>query len=187
MKKNPTTRKGEVWDPINNILLAVLNKDQSYRGWKYKRSGDFRWIYEGNSAYNGTYYLEGNVKISGNPGTPEAPWTATIIVTLDLQVSGNPKLVPHLSGTALVSGDDIKINGNPEVLAPGGLIAVREEIEITGNPTINGYILAENGPSISQGTFSISDNEISGNPTITYNCGLNPPLQGPLQTLAWGP
>jgi hypothetical protein len=76
----------------------------------------------------------------------------------------------------------VKISGNPSQ-GFTGLIGAHEQIDVSGNATIKGFIIAEDAASASN---TAKQNTISGNPTITYNCGLNTPLQGPLPILTWG-
>lgn len=171
---------GRVLDGNGNLLTTLSNND-TYRGWKYKSSGP-KWEFNDNTAYDGTYYLEGDVKISGSPGFVLIPWKTSVIATGDIEVSGNPEINTHLKDTLFVAGLDIKLSGNP-TQGFKGLIAAHEQIEIKGNASINGYILAEDASSTSN---TVKDNKVSGNPIITFNCGLNPPLLGPLQIIVWG-
>ena len=181
---------GQVWDGNDALITAAgtngtLSDGATYRGWKYDNSSTDKWTFSGNTAYDGTYYFEGNVKVSGNPGSSSTPWNVTIIATKDIEMSGNPDVTVHSIDTFLASGDDIKINGNL-TMHEAGAIAMREHFEISGNPTILGYIYAQNGDDVGGGDLSISENKISGNPTITYNCGLGPPIPGDLTVVASG-
>lgn len=166
----------------NNTLITTLSSGQSYNGWQYTSGTPAQWSLSDNTGYDGVYYLEGNVSISGNPGSQLVPWRTTILATGDLVVSGRPEITPLLTDTLFVAGLDIRMSGNP-ALGFNGLIAAHEQIDLGGNPTITGYIIAEDATSTSN---TVTANSISGNPTITYNCNLNPPLLGPLQILSWG-
>lgn len=166
----------------NGLLITVLTSGQSYRGWKYSSGTPASWDYNDATAYDGTYYLEGNVKVSGSPGSSAAPWKTTIIATGDIEVSGGPTVSSHLTDTFLVAGLDIKISGHP-TQSTSGIIAAHEQIKIVGNHTLKGYLVAENATAISN---TVIKDTLTGNPTITFDCGLTPPLQGPLQILAWG-
>ena len=166
----------------DGALLTTLAPGAEYRGWKYLAGTPARWDLSANTGYDGTYYLEGNVTVSGNPGTPATPWRTSVIATGDIEISGNPVISTFMTDTLLVAGLDVKINGNPNQSFTG-LIAAHEQFSISGNPSITGYILAEDWPSTS-GT--VTENNLSGNPVIVYDCGLNPPVAGPLQILTWG-
>jgi len=157
---------GRVLNGID-VEITVLIDGEVFRGWEYKPGSDPQWVH-GNAGFDGTYYLEGGVTVSGNPGTTATPWMVTIIATGNIEISGNPKLANHLVDTLLVAGLDIKINGSPEQNFVG-IIAAHEQIDISGNPVVSGFIYGENGGSISG---MATQNILSGNPDITYDCGL---------------
>jgi hypothetical protein len=171
-------------------VLATLSSGGSYNYWSYTAGSPASWSLSGNSSAPGTYYFEGNATVSGSPGSQSTPWVTTLIATGHLIVSGSPTIQTDancgtncyaVKDTVFVAGSDVRISGSPTV--GSGLIAAHEQFKITGNATITGLIVAQDA----SGTDStvISDSE-SGNPTINYGCGLNPPLQGPLQILSWG-
>lgn len=172
---------GQVLDGNNNLITTLVSGG-SYNGWSYTSGTPAQWQLSGNTGYNGTYYLEGNVTVSGNPGSPSTPWVTTLIATGDLIISGNPEIQTSLTDTLFVAGLDISISGNPQN-GFNGLIAAHEQFSLSDNPTINGFLIAEDASSTSN---TVTSNTVSGNPTINYSCGLNPPLQGPLQILSWG-
>lgn len=171
---------GQVLDG-NGTLIITLPSGDSYNGWRYTYGTPAQWQLSGSTGVNGTYYLEGNVTVSGNPGSP-TPWVTTLIATGDLIVSGNPEIQPSLTDTLFIAGLDISISGNPSN-GFNGLIAAHEQFSLSGNLTINGFLIGEDASATSS---TVTSNTVNGNPTITYSCGLNPPLQGPLQILSWG-
>ncbi len=154
----------------NNIEIAVLADGETYRGWEYKPGSD--WVYGGNTAFDGTYYIEESVVISGSPGSPTLPWKATIMVTKNIEISGTAIMESHMADALLVSGGDIKIAGNSEH-EYGGIIAAHEQIDISGNPSFSGNIVI-----IEDVVDSISDlvteTKISGEADIAYDCALDP-------------
>ena len=172
---------GQVLDGNNN-LIATLVSGGSYNGWRYTSGSPAQWSLSGNTGYNGTYYLEGNVTVSGNPGSTSTPWVTTLIATGDLIISGNPTIQTSVTDTLFIAGLDLRISGNPS-LGFNGLIAAHEQFSLSGNATINGLIIAEDASATDNTVTSDTD---SGNLTINYNCNLNPPLQGSLQILSWG-
>lgn len=163
-------------------LITTLASGDSYNEWRYTSGTPAQWQLSGNTGYNGTYYLEGNVTVSGNPGSVSTPWVTTLIATGDLIISGNPEIQPSLIDTLFIAGLDINVSGNPSN-GFNGLIAAHEQFRLSGNPTINGFLIGEDASATSS---TVTSNTVNGNPTINYNCGLNPPLQGPLQILSWG-
>ncbi len=155
------TRDGAILDSAGYPVFEDL-------GWKY--SGQ-KWQVSGNSAEPGVYYVEGNAKISGNPGDPDSPWETTIIAEGWIQFSGTPFISARSGGILLVAQGDANQDG---------IIDKEPALEISGNPTAE----AENydGALLSAGNFKINGDPcvegcvvsqgecpISGDPTITYN------------------
>ncbi len=161
---------GQILDG-NNVLITTLGAGEEFRGWVYNRKNK-PWDYDGNTAFDGTYYVEGSAKVSGSPGSATTPWVATIIAAEDIEILGNPHMSPHLGDTLLVAGLDINIDGNPALASElSGIIAAHEQIRIVGNPTIVGIVIAEDAPSTSR---LVGESGIAGNPSITSDCQLNP-------------
>jgi hypothetical protein len=172
---------GQVRDGNNN-LITTLSSGGSYNQWRYTAGSPAQWRITGNTGVNGVYYLQGNVSVTGNPGSPSTPWITTLIATGDIVITGNPRIQTNLTDTLFIAGLDISITGNPSQVF-NGLMAAHEQFRLTGNPTLNGFLIAEDAGATSN---TVIANAITGNPTITFNCNLNPPLQGPLQILSWG-
>lgn len=145
------------------------------------------WRVSGNSAASGIFYGEGRVEVSGNPGSSSSPWQATIIARDSIKISGNPSIVPFanspesLQNMLILTGNDLEISGNPLVTGtPGGVwtgggIFAHQQVKISGNPEITGFIIAGDGQPtwpgdpFPDGPPGVTINEVSGNPTITYN------------------
>ena len=82
----------------------------------------------------------------------------------------------------MVAGTDIKYNGNPSQTNDGILYDI-EQISLSGNPNINGSVMAYNSPSM-EGL--VSQNDISGNPNINYGCGMTlPNASGDIVVVSW--
>jgi hypothetical protein len=129
--------------------------------------GGGTWSISGNTApTSGTYYVEGNIKITGNPASAKAPAVLTLIAEGSIEISGKPYIQPHTTGLLLVTDSDLKISGNPGLNYAEAQILVHEQMQISGNPDITGQILVENGPNLST---LVDENKISGNPNIIYN------------------
>jgi len=170
---------GQILDG-NDFEIVVLTDGEVFRGWEYKPGSSFEWIYGNDTPFDGTYYMEGSVMVSSSPGTETTPWVTSIIATENILFSGNPSLSPHLTDTLLVAGLDIEISGNPDHTI-NGIIAAHEQININGNPTIVGNIVAEDTPSTSD---FVTQSIISGEASITYDCQLNPGV-GAWQVGVW--
>jgi hypothetical protein len=155
-------------------------------GWEF--SGGV-WKVPGGSAANGVFYSESQIEVGGTPGSSSTPWQATLISRDSMIINGNPYIKPYptsstdLQNHLLVSGNDLTISGS------GGLgmtanyqpaaILVHQQLKISGNPTINGFIIAGDGkPTWAGDPFTDSSqgvglSEISGNPTIIYDCNFS--------------
>ena len=155
------------------------------------------WEVSGNSAVDGIFYAEGQVKVSGNPGSQTTPWQATIVARDTITFSGNPSIQPYpttswdLQNILLVTGNDLEISGNPTASGYEGALLAHQQVKINGNPVIDGFVLATDGmPSWSGDPFTdrslgVTMNEISGNPTITYNGDFGISLLGTITITSW--
>lgn len=141
--------------------------------------GNRRWV-AGNNIGAGTYYAEGNIEISGNPGAGGPPGRPPLALSLIaegwINISGNPSVQPDLivgaRAISMVAGTDLRISGNPATNYQG-LHFAKHQIDFSGNPTINGQVIAEN-----EGDFGTPQNlvvlqqggfmGVSGNPTLNY-------------------
>ncbi len=133
-------------------------------GWNWDPGGR-RWFKGDNAITNGAYYADNqpsngpdgiantpddttNIEISGNPNG-----TVTLIATGYINISGNPGITPDLLnvpvpnyGTvniSMLAGTDLKIKGTPGTLYQGVHYA-GHQIEVEGNPTVNGQLIADN-------------------------------------------
>lgn len=148
-------------------------------GWNFD---DGKWKVDGNSAANGVFYAETQVQISGSPGSSSSPWQATIIARDTITVSGNPDIKPYPSSSVqlqnqlFVTGNDLEISGNMKANYAGEAILVHQQVKISGNPNINGWIIAGDGQPTWTGdpfpnaSVGVGLNQISGNAQFTYSC-----------------
>ncbi|HEU4369865.1 MAG TPA: PilX N-terminal domain-containing pilus assembly protein [Methylomirabilota bacterium] len=161
-------------------LIATLGAGDYYQDWRFEPGSPTAWTLSSNSGQIGTYYFEGDVKISGSPGSAAAPWRATILAAGSIEVSGGPTMDDHLTDTALVAGKDVRISGNPTMQ---GLVGAAEQVQISGNVTLTGAIIAQDA-SATSGTVVFD--QVNGNSTITC-VAINPPgLPGRLTILSQG-
>jgi cytoskeletal protein CcmA (bactofilin family) len=115
----------------------------------------------------GTYYVMGNVDISGSPGSSTTPAVISIIATGNIDIGGSPYFRPFDPDVLFVTDMDLRIGGNFTV--PGtfeGQMLVREQVAVVGNPTLAGLLLVEGAASVSG---LVTANVISGNPTMISN------------------
>ncbi len=156
-------------------------------GWT--KSGS-EWTISGTTAPTGTFYVAGTVSISGSPGSAKSPKALAIIATGSISVTGSPFLsLPAPKDPAnpgylqFVTDGDLKLAGAADiddVTSVEGKSLVREQIQISGNPELQGQVIVQN---ITTGTLSTvaTANSISGNVKITYN-GSFQPINTPIFT-----
>lgn len=181
--------KGEVRDGSGTLLQTLNSGDTSTCGWKYDAGSPATWEVGSGSGTpcNGTFYFDGNATVSSSPGSNSDPWKTTLIATKDIKITGNPTISADSAYTVhdslFIAGRDVQIQGTPSN-GYNGLIAAHEQFDFSGTGTIVGLIIGENAPD-TPGSL-VSANTVTGNITLTYNCGSTPPLQGPLQILSLG-
>lgn len=151
-------------------------------GWSF--SGG-EWTIAGSTAPDGTFYVDGTVSISGSPGSNASPKALSIIATGSISITGRPFLTPdNLDNPSLlqfVTNGDLKIGGTVDVNAPNtveGKCLVREQLHISGNPTLQGQIIVQNVTSVSS---LVTTNTLSGSVEIEYN-GSFDPINTPIYT-----
>jgi hypothetical protein len=190
--------------PCQGTLLADADSI-TYRGWK--KTGDdvskgAKWDYSGNTAYDGVYYIYlGSATIGGNAGDLAAPWRMTLMAEAsavgaepghcphtggDIEVAGNIHVQYHDKGSPLlfVAGRDLKISGNPDQ-SHEGFMAAHEQFNISGNPTLNTALIANDKCDSPSSAVAAADHEISGNPLITYNGDFEAPLGLNIRITLW--
>jgi len=189
MKANGQVLNGS--DGLITTLVSGAQGSDPYCGWKYTNGPPASWKLDSGTFCDGTFYFEGSAEVSGNPG----PWKTTLIATGDIVISGTPTIQTDnthnntscgtncytVLDTVFVAGYDVKITGN--ATAGNGLIAAHEQVGITGNAIITGFIVAEDASSTHS---TVGSDTETGNLTITYDCYGSPPLQVPLHFLSWG-
>lgn len=155
-------------------------------GWSWD-SGSRRWSGSGGIG-PGTYYVEGNVDLSGNPGAgPHAagPLPLTLIAEGWVDVTGAPNLTPALVGPpafSIVAGTDVRLAGDPGTTFQG-LFYAGDQVDISGNPTVVGQVISANRGDLGHpadpdkpalGNLVLRQDgyvSLSGNVTIVYDGG----------------
>jgi len=157
-------------------------------GWKYVGTpGSGRWQYSGRATpvevQQKTFYFEkvpgtaagesGNAEIHGSPGSSATNWQATIITEGHIDVSGNPTMRANSQNLLMVAGTDISNSGNTSsTWTGGGIIAAHEQINLIGNTTLVGMVIAENAAHTDGFVTATS---VGGSVTLTYNGAPAPP------------
>jgi hypothetical protein len=146
-------------------------------GWK-RSSGppEVKWDLKDNLAVPGTFCVEGNAYISGNPGTAAVPLKMSVIATGSIEISGNPYMTSdHDDGIMFLAGGDMSISGNPAVGSTNfsGLIYAGAQCKMSGNPAMFGQLMCANGPQPAGSVNIVSSHDMSGNWTLNFDCSAN--------------
>ncbi len=124
--------------------------------------GGGTWSISGNTGPTpGAYYVEGNVKITGNPDHAGGPCPLSIFSEGNIDIAGNPDLNPFdASEPWMVADGNLEITGN---MNKDGLNATHGEIYVHGDVTFNGSGPHINGNIVAEGTASIGGNAVLQN------------------------
>jgi len=173
---------GDVYDATGTFVSS-----SPWNGWTYTSP---LWQKGGPIAVDASLYIEGNVEIAGNAGSPGTPWYITIVATGYIKVSGsltiankkNPADPVDIRNLFFVAGTDIKYNGNATQIIDGMIYAV-DQTEISGNPIINGAVLAYNATSVEP---LVTSNTVTGSVILNYGCGLTIPSGSvDIEVISW--
>jgi len=154
-------------------VLCTWSKSTSCNNWDFN-DATLEWSIGSAEPTDGTYYVEGGVKISGSPGSSADPVALTIIAEGSIDISGSPDLVPEdTSGYLFITNGDLEISGGLDTGDPvttQGRILVHEQINFSGNASLAGQVIVENAEDVFD---LVHENSIGGNVDITYNGGLS--------------
>lgn len=182
--------------PCTGTAVANANNPSSYQGWSYK-SSTREWTYSGAGVQGGVFYIHhGNVQLSGSPGTSSAPWRATIVASAtptastcgnadgSIKITGSPVLTSYGEGQSvtMMAGSDLQIGGTTATQLSGLFLAV-EQVDVTGNGTLNGSILATDDCHTSGTPVSLSG--VAGSMQITFNKDIVAALGTTIRTTLW--
>lgn len=176
-------RDGKVLD-ASGAVLADLSQGGQWNGWDYSVTNNtVKWQMSSNNTLDGRFYVEGDAVVSGSPGSKTTPWSATLIAEGNIEISGNPIMKSYTGGATvpdgvknllLVAGLDLKINGNiTQDQVFQGIMAAHEQVAIAGNPSLGGYIIAEDAANSSN---TATENTVSGNMELVSGAALATPF-----------
>ncbi len=175
---------GSVYDK-NWVQLKAADTN-TWNCWTPPSGGSNTWTLTCSTPPNGTYWVYGVTMITSDVGTQASPWIATILSYYSIQVQSTNLYMrppaqtdgglyqPFTRNLLFVTSMDLKIVGT-STQNFSGIARAYEQVEISGNPTFNGYIIAQD--SANSDTL-VSANAISGNMHLTYNGNLDNGLQG---------
>ena len=176
---------GQMTDQVGTVICDASASNDACEvmgyGWEYNPPG---WKISGDTGTDGTYYVEGPATVSGSPGTAATPLAMTIIAEGSIEFSGNPYVTAETPGLLFVTDGDLKINGNAGAGETNfeGAMLVHEQLMISGNAKLNAQIVVEDAVN---NDGLVSQNQINGNATITYNGGLSFGLVTTFSMTAW--
>ncbi len=156
------TSDGRMTDQAGTVLCAMAPCNNF--DWD---SSTGTWEIGSDDPGNGTYYVEGSVRVSGSPEVE-----ITLIAEGDIDIQGSPDFTAATPELLFVTGGDLEISGGLDTedpLTAGGQILVHEQIKFSGNPYLFGQVIVENATSVSD---LVTVNELSGHVEIVYNGGL---------------
>ena len=170
---------GKIYDADGHFVADA--DGNAYQGWKF---GDDKWTTEGTDVLGGMLYFRGmfgNVVVASAPGHHHqgGPWLVSILADGWIEIAGNPTIdnymnpddPPAVQAILFMSGADIKINGNPNQTYHG-IIAAKEQFDISGNPNFEGVLIAAGESNESD---LVVENTVSGNMRMTYDGGFSFP------------
>ena len=163
---------GDIYDGDGNYVDNAAGS--AWNGWVF--TGDKWNTDDDTNVQAGFLYFEGefgNVLIDDEVGSDGNPWEITILAEGYIDISGNPWMIDYanpdnpefVQALLLVSGTDIKVSGNPSQEF-AGIIYATEQIDISGNPEIEGALIAAD---LSNDDDYIVANSISGNMDLSYS------------------
>ena len=175
----------------SGIGIATRIASLSEVGWSHNNSNG--WNLSGTTASGHTYYVVGadnynlaspglstpnggNVKITGNAGSPGNPVQLTILATGSIEISGNPNIVSNLQrlrtpllppfvkvDVLMAAVEDIKINGDTDGAQRfSGISYAGEQVYLSGNGTFNGQVIALSNRNVSGSTVNSETNTATG-------------------------
>jgi len=160
------TSSGTMTNQAGTLICNSAGGGCSGRGWTY--SGG-TWSVTSNTIQAGTYYAQGDIRVTGSPG----PSTVSLISTGSIDISGSPNFQADDPGLLLLADGDLQINGNLTQYGAQAQILVREQVAIGGNPTLFGQIVVQNVTSVATLVHESSISSFWGSFSLTYTGGLN--------------
>lgn len=159
---------------IDMATGAVVCAASPCNGWTHDGGGN--WSITEAPTQEGAYYVEGTASLSGSPGTAKNPIALSVIAEGSISITGSPKLKPGAEDILFITNGDLKITGSldilpdeEEIIDVQGKMLAHEQIDLGGNVSVLGLIVAEDATNNSN---LVTDNHIHGNVEIQYFGGL---------------
>ena len=164
-----------IFDGIFGTEVATMTTRDLSSGtwWGWKWSGG-TYTTDNNNVQPGVYCMNNDVEMPNQLGSPSTPLAITILTTKSVTIPGDPYIVPaHSDSILIVASGDLRLNGSP---ASGdqnfeGLAYAGSQWEISGTPVMYGQLICRDDPNPFGSENWVVENKISGDLTLTYNCG----------------
>ena len=153
---------GKVYD-ADSVYIAGTSASVGWNGWKHQGG---EWTISGGTPPTGTYCIDDDVKISGNP-----TGTVTLISTGEIDMSGTPQLTAaNEKGLLFAAAGEVEVSGNAtgSTTNYSGLIYSGAGCAIRGNPAIEGQIVCR---GLTEVQDSADASSVTGNVDIQFECG----------------
>jgi hypothetical protein len=162
--------------------------------WKFSSTWySQKWTLTCDRTINGTLYFQTDVSIPTDIGTTANPWIVTLIAEGSIEVTARNIVAraPASADEALfktgtqnflfLADEDVRIAGHGDQ-SLAGIVSAFEQFGIEGNPTMTGYIVAQDGTFLSG---LVGENYVSGRLALTYNGNVPNPLVKTVQSRTW--
>jgi len=126
-------------------------------------------------------------------GTSGNPWTITLVATGSIKWTGSAEIqnwagdtdhTPDIQNLFLIAENDISISGMDQDTT--GVIACKDQFDISGGANLTGYIIGNNLTTNDQTTVNGTESSAKGGVTITYNGDIVAPvLSNKVSLLSW--
>ncbi|HEX6307316.1 MAG TPA: hypothetical protein VFZ69_03950 [Longimicrobiales bacterium] len=122
------------------------------------------------SVSSGSFCAQGNVLITGNPGSVGSPLPISVYATGSIGIAGNPNFSAYDSNDIVLLADgDIHIAGNSNTNYDG-IIYGGSNCRASGNLNLSGQFLCQTGPLPAGAAEIVAVNLIEGNTRFSYSC-----------------
>lgn len=179
---------GKIYDGNDNFLADA--DGVAYGGYIFDSANGYWGVVRnprvGDLLKGDLYFMgdKGNLRFDQSPGSNGNKYIVSIMTDGYLDISGNPYFSNYkdpadpvgFQNILFLSKTDISISGNyNQDNKIQGIIAAREQIDISGNPNVSGSIIAGGQDSTSN---YVTKNSITGNPNIEFD-GIQTPWENP--------
>jgi hypothetical protein len=156
---------GQVLDRTTGLPTVA-----SLLGWTFSLSSGLVLWTSNSSLVTGSYCVEGNATLTGNPGSVLTPVPVSIYAAGSVDVAGNPNISAFDSNDVVVLADgDLYVRGNSNTNYEGILYG-GSNCQVSGSPNLSGQFLCQSGPLPAGATDPVAFNLIEGQPKFVYSC-----------------